>query len=328
MTGNGDADATLSQNPTADAVFVMDGPGNFSALVSWESGGVAKSAIPRPGSAQELFTRLAVAAGLDDDVVNLGYNADAKSLTFRLHPTAPINPAEVSVDANIGDLLRNTTNLSALKQATGSLEADVDDIDFDLTFGVLLLPNTSDITPLRGSATGGLRAPRSRTRRRTSRTATNDPSLGQVVTKTGTNPLQTCTISAITDTTLTCALSNSGAWASGDDYDVDGGLIDRFYVKVDDTEPELSVGGLSLERERDPEGQGRLPRGRGRRRRRQEHRQPGRGLLHRLRRRRHSVLAVDIAAPHAFNIVQGGSRRRSTMPSASASCSPTSTPTM
>ena len=48
-------------------------------------------------------------------------------------------------------------------------------------------------------------------------------------------------------TTLTCALSTVGvAWAAGDDYDVDGGLIDRFYVKVDDDRPELSVGGLSL----------------------------------------------------------------------------------
>ena len=121
----------------------------------WTSGGEPKSAIPRPGSAQELFARLAAAAGLDDDLVNLGYDAAAKALTFHLSPETPFDPVGVGVDANIGDLLRNQTNLAGLKEATGNLSADVDDIDFDVTFGVLLNASTSDITPIRGTAESG-----------------------------------------------------------------------------------------------------------------------------------------------------------------------------
>ena len=79
------------------------------------------------------------------------------------------------MNASFGDLLRNTTNLSGLQDALDgtaatSFSADVSGVDFDVTFGVLLLPNTTDITPLRGTATGG-RATRSPTPTPTSPTA-------------------------------------------------------------------------------------------------------------------------------------------------------------
>ena len=241
---NGTADTTLAQDPTADAVFEMTGAGNFSVNATWQSGGQAKSAIPRPGSAQELFARLAEAAGLDDDLVNLGYDAGSKSLTFHLKPDTPLNPAGIAVDANIGDLLRNKTNVAGLKEAGGTLEADVDDVDFDVTFGVLLNESTSDITPLRGTAeSGGAGTLTDNDANFTD--GVNDPSLGQVVKKT-TAPTGECTISTIAEKTLTCAAGSNPTWGAGAGYDVDGGLVDRFFVKVNPGAPELSVDDVSL----------------------------------------------------------------------------------
>ncbi len=243
---NGTSDSTVAQSPTADAVFKMTAPGNFSVNATWKTGGQPKSAIPRPGSAQELFARLAEAAGLDDDLLNLGYDATTKSLTFHLKPDTPLDPTGISVDASLGDLLRNKTNLAGLKQLSAGLNADVSDVDFDVTFGVLLNQSTSDITPLRGTAdSGGLGTFTDADADFTD--GVNDPQLGQVVKKT-TAPTGECTITTIDVTTLTCAAGPSNPmWGSGDGYDVDGGLIDRFFVKVNPSAPELSVGNISLD---------------------------------------------------------------------------------
>ncbi len=141
-------------------------------------------------------------------------------------------------------MLRNKTNLSGLKEATGSLDADIDGVDFDVTFGVLLLGSTSDITPLRGTATSGSGLTLTDSGANFT-DGNNDPKLGQVLKKTSA-PAGECTIASLTATTLTCAAGAGIAWAGGDAYDVDGGLIDRFYVKVDPTAPELSVADVSL----------------------------------------------------------------------------------
>ena len=246
LASNGTNDATIAQNPTLDAAFTMTAPGNFSVNATWKSGGKAKSAIPRPTSAQELFARLTDAAGLDDDLLNLGYDASTTSLTFHLKPDAALDPASLSVDASIGDLLRNTTNLAGLKQLSAGLNADVDDVDFDVTFGVLLNASTSDITPLRGSAdSGGVGTFADADADFTD--GVNDPQLGQVVKKT-TAPTGQCTITTIAEHALTCAAGPSNpTWGSSDGYDVDGGLIDRFFVKVNPGAPELSVGDISLD---------------------------------------------------------------------------------
>jgi Ca2+-binding RTX toxin-like protein len=243
---NATDETTLGTDPTNDAVFTMTGAGgNFSVTANWTSGGQAKQAIPRPGSAQELFARLVEAAGLDDGLLNLGYDAPTKSLTFHLKPDTPLDPTGVSVAASIGDLIRNKTNIAGLKDAGASLTADVDDIDFDVTFGVLLNANTSDITPLRGTAGSG-GAGTFTDAGADFKDGVNDPKLGQVVKKT-TAPTGECTISTIDQHTLTCASGPSNpTWGAGDGYDVDGGLIDRFFVKVNPSAPELSVGDLSL----------------------------------------------------------------------------------
>src|SRR5829696_551596 len=239
VTDNGTSGATLGQNPTEDVEYTMSAAGNFSAQGAFDIGSAAKTAIPRPGSAQELFTRLAEAAGLDDDLANLGYDAAKKALTFRLALATPFDPGVASVDASIGDLIRNSTNLAGLKEASGNLTADVDEVDFDVTFGVLLNASTSDITPLRGTAdSGGAGTLTDNDANFTD--GVNDPKLGQVVKKT-TSPTGQCTIAAIAEHSLTCAAGASNpSWGAGAGYDVDGGLIDRFFVGVDPNAAELS----------------------------------------------------------------------------------------
>ncbi len=249
------ANATLGSegaNPTADAVFKMTAPGNFTIQVSWDSdpggGTTTKTAIPRPGSAQELFDRIAEAAGLDDDLLNLGYDAAKKSLTFRLQKEDFDGPS-VGADANIGDLLRNATNLSGLTDilqgSSASFNASVEDINFDVTFGVLLHPNTSDITPIRGTATAGSSGATLEDTGANFTDGVNDPRLGETLLKTSA-PAGECSITSITATTLTCAGGSGISWSAGNTYDVDGGLIDRFYVQVDPSEPELAVGDITV----------------------------------------------------------------------------------
>ena len=258
-TSGAGADATLGadgESPTADAVFKMIAPGNFTIELSWDSDPgaptVTRKAIPRPGSAQELFQRLAAAAGLDNALANLGYSSATKSLTFRLKKDN-FDPVGIGVNANIGDLIRNATNIAGLKDVlegvpgSTSFTADASDIDFDVTFGVLLLQNTSDITPLRGTATAGSTGNELEDTTADFTDGTNDPHLAQVLKKTSA-PTGQCTIAAVAQHKLTCATGSGITWAGGDTYDVDGGLIDRFYVKVDNAadKPELSVGALNV----------------------------------------------------------------------------------
>ncbi|MDQ3176375.1 MAG: hypothetical protein M3Q72_02360 [Actinomycetota bacterium] len=251
-TSGASADATLGADPSADAVFTMTAPGNFTVEVAWDADTTGatdtRRAIPRPGTAQELFARLASAAGLNTGGGNLNYSSATKSLTLRLQKDN-FDPPAVGTNVSFGDLLRNETNLGGLQDvlegsASTSFTADVSDVDFDVTFGVLLLPDTSDITPLRGSATassgtvltdGGANF----------LTGPNAPRLAQVVKNT-TDGTQ-CTIAAVAATTLTCA-TPTVSWDSGDAYDVDGGLADRFFVKVDNSasEAELSVGDINI----------------------------------------------------------------------------------
>ncbi len=203
------------------------------------------TAIPRPGTALELFEKLAAAAGLDTSGGKLAYASATKSLTFRLQKDS-FDPPAVNMNASFGDLLRNETNLSGLQDVldgsgSTSFSADVSGVNFDVTFGVILLPNTTDITPLRGTATGGA----GNTLIDTGSDFTdgvNDPRLGQVVKNT--TDASQCTIGSVAVNTLTCA--SGGTFGAGDAYDVDGGLVDRFYVKVDSAEPELSVDSLAV----------------------------------------------------------------------------------
>ena len=263
-TSGAGADATLGAegaSPTADAVFKMTAPGNFTIELTWDAtAGVTRKAIPRPGSAQELFQRLAGAGGLTTSLANLGYSSSSKSLTFRLQKTN-FDPPFVALNASIGDLLRNATNIAGLKDIfegsdstnpscypiNCSFKAQASDIDFDVTFGVLLTPNTSDITPLSGTATGGSSGTTLEDTSANFTNNTNDPRLGQTLQKTSA-PADHCTIAAVALHTITCAAGSGITWSSGDTYDVDGGLLDRFYVKVDNgaSAPELSVGGLDV----------------------------------------------------------------------------------
>ena len=109
----------------------------------------------------------------------------------------------------------------------------------------MLVSSTSDITPLRGSATSSTGTILTDSGANFL-TGANAPRLAQIVKNT-TDGTQ-CTIAAVAATTLTCAPASTISWDTGDDYDVDGGLADRFYVQVDndDAEPELSVGGLDV----------------------------------------------------------------------------------
>ena len=251
------SDATLGNanvtppgpSPTADAVFEMTADGSFDVELTWDSdagaGTTTLTAIPRPGTAQELFAKLAAAAGLDTSGGKLGYDSATKALTFRLQK-ANFDPAPVSMNASFGDLLRNKTNLTGLQDVldgsgSTSFSADASGLDFDLTFGVLLFGSTSDITPLRGSATGGS----GNTLTDTGANFTdgvNDPRLAQVVKNTTDG--NECTIASVSTNTLTCA--SGGTWGSGDAYDVDGGLGDRFFVKVDGSQPEIAVDSLAV----------------------------------------------------------------------------------
>ncbi|HSL11509.1 MAG TPA: calcium-binding protein [Actinomycetota bacterium] len=255
-TSGAAADATLGSEgatPTADAVFKMVAPGNFTIQLTWDADPGAdpliKKAIPRPGSAQELFDRIAEAAGLDDDLLNLGYDATAKSLTFRLQKENFDGP-QVKSDASIGDLLRNATNLSGLTDtlqgSNVSFKASVKEINFDVTFGVLLNEHTSDITPIRGTATAGSSGATLTDSGANFTDGVNDPRLGETLKKTSA-PVGECSISAITATTLTCAAGSGVSWSAGNTYDVDGGLLDRFYLQIDPSQPELAVGDIEVE---------------------------------------------------------------------------------
>jgi len=256
LSGGG-ADATLGAGgalPSADAVFKM-GPagGTFTVELSWDSdpgaGTVTRKAIPLPSTAQELFARLADAAGLADGAANLGYSSATKSLSLRLQKDN-FDPDPIDMNASFGDLLRSETNLAGLQDVLegsggASFEADVSNLDFDVTFGVILVPQTTDITPLRGTATAGSSGTTLADTGANFTDGANDPRLGQVVKKTSA-PLGQCTIASITATTLTCATPTSVSWASGDSYDVDGGLADRFFLKFNPAAAEFSVEDISV----------------------------------------------------------------------------------
>ena len=204
-----------------------------------------RTAIPRPGTAQELFVKLAAAAGLITTGGKLNYDSAKKSLSFRLQKEN-FDPVAVTTSASFGDLLRNATNLAGLQDSgAATFSANVADVDFDITFGVVLVPDTSDITPLRGNATDSTGTILTDSGANFL-TGPNAPRLAQVVKNT-TDDTQ-CTIAAIAATTLTCAAASVMSWDSGDAYDVDGGLADRFYVQVDNAAdaPELSVGDLTV----------------------------------------------------------------------------------
>src|SRR6266511_2055090 len=157
----------------------------------------------------------------------------------------------VNLNASIGDLLRNETGLAGLKDVLdgsgASFSASASNIHFDVTFGVLLLQDTSDITPLRGTATAGSSGNVLEDTGADFTDGANDPRLGQVVKKTSA-PTGQCTIAAVGQHTITCAAGSGITWSAGNLYDVDGGLIDRFYMKVDNAadKPELAVEDLTV----------------------------------------------------------------------------------
>ena len=122
------SDATLGNanvtppgpNPTADAVFEMTAAGTFDVELTWDAdpaaGTTTRTAIPRPGTAQELFVKLAAAAGLVTTGGKLNYDSAKKSLSFRLQKEN-FDPLAVTTSASFGDLLRNATNLAGLQDS-------------------------------------------------------------------------------------------------------------------------------------------------------------------------------------------------------------------
>lgn len=158
-TSGAAADPTIGATPAENAKFQMDGAGSFKVTVDFsadpDAGGPQGvqtfTAIPRPQTAQQLFTELAAAAGLDA-ASGLTYDPATKSLAYRLKGS--FNPAAVGPGAeeaptwDFGDQLRNVTHLAGLSaSASATTTLDAGQVNWDATFGVILTADEADISP-------------------------------------------------------------------------------------------------------------------------------------------------------------------------------------
>lgn len=163
-TANPGSNSTIGATPSDDAHFTMNCPGGpgstctFAGQVDFTvndpdgTGPLGETdhvAIPKPLTAEALFAELADAAGLSATLSQLAFNPTTRALTFRLvQEDYDFDPVTVGVD--FGDKLRGATNLGGLESdltAHTGAELTAEDLEFDLTFGVILLPNLADITP-------------------------------------------------------------------------------------------------------------------------------------------------------------------------------------
>src|SRR5918995_766545 len=157
------ANPTIGAAPEQNAKFQMNAAGSFDVTVAFnadpDAGGAQPaqtfSAIPRPQTAQELFDRIAAAAGLDTGTSGLTYDPNTKSLAYRLKGS--FNPAAVGPGVenaptwDFGDQLRNVTHLGGLKaSATATTTLDAGQVNWDATFGVILTAEEGDISPATG----------------------------------------------------------------------------------------------------------------------------------------------------------------------------------
>ena len=157
------ADPTIGTSPEENAKFQMDGAGSFDVSVAFtadpDAGGPqptqAFTAVVRPQTAQELFDKIAVAAGLDTGTSGLTYDPATKSLAYRLKGS--FNPAAVGPGVenppswDFGDQLRNVTHLGGLQaSASATTTLDAGQVNWDATFGVILTADEADISPASG----------------------------------------------------------------------------------------------------------------------------------------------------------------------------------
>jgi len=159
---------TVGSAPTKNAVFTLDCPSGqatctFDVTLTFDAdpdgpGGAPQqtfTAIQKPQTALELCNKVAAAASLGANYCDtkLSYSTDTRSLTLRVAGTADPPAANIKVD--FGDRLRNATNLTGLERLIQNANPDLDadgsvnasGLAFDLSFGVVLVPNLADITP-------------------------------------------------------------------------------------------------------------------------------------------------------------------------------------
>ena len=160
-------DATVGPSPTDNAEFTMNcgsaATCSFDVTLTFDAdpdgpGGqpvTTFTAIPKPQTALELCNKVAAAASLGASYCNdkLTYATSTRALTLRVTGTA--DPPAKGIRVDFGDKLRNATNLAGLEREVTNPNADLDfdgsvdasGLGFDLSFGVILVPNLADITP-------------------------------------------------------------------------------------------------------------------------------------------------------------------------------------
>lgn len=138
---------TVGVAPSANAQFKLRTAGRPQVEVSFtDPDGTPHTVTPRFLSAQELFDRLVdpLVGGFEGAPNHLDYNPTTHSLTYRLKKT--FDPAKVGGELDFGDQLRKQTNLIGLSPDSGaSVELDASNITLDITLGVILIEDATQI---------------------------------------------------------------------------------------------------------------------------------------------------------------------------------------
>jgi Ca2+-binding RTX toxin-like protein len=164
---DGTNNATVATNPAVPATnahFRMSSSGNFDVDVKFNEPepdpdpsastieGTLREGSKSAETAKELLQKLARAAGFNSAESNIQYDQTNDALTFHLTKSG-IDPAPFQGAFDFGDQLKAATNIVGLTPtATADASIDVSGVAVDVTFGIILVGDTADITPTAGTA--------------------------------------------------------------------------------------------------------------------------------------------------------------------------------
>ncbi|MFN2539359.1 MAG: hypothetical protein ABR549_14590 [Mycobacteriales bacterium] len=133
------------------------GPVVVQAVYTSLADNVVHHVVQAPQTAVELMQRLASAAGFEATPGGsnpIAYDPATRALTFHLVRQFNVSlPGTPNTTIDIGDKLRDVTHISALSAATpagatgATVKLGMTGITLDITFGVLLVDNVTDIDP-------------------------------------------------------------------------------------------------------------------------------------------------------------------------------------
>jgi len=146
------ADGTVAAVPSKKAVFkthAADVPPVITA--NYKVGGQTKGASMPVPTAQDLFDQLTTAAGLGDTVPDHaapGLTYDSATHTLKFHLVKKIaTPAQVQAALDFADRLKTKSGLFGLSaDSTADVKAQASGVVLDLTFGVILTKDLTDIS--------------------------------------------------------------------------------------------------------------------------------------------------------------------------------------